>query len=100
MAGKYDDLAAQIVELVGGKSNVKCIAHCITRVRFKLKDESKANDEAISELPNVIRMGTGILLTAAIFAYAIYFGRPALKAGLSGDVSSDKAGYDIVATDR
>ena len=56
MAGKYDDLAAQIVELVGGKSNVKCVAHCITRVRFKLKDESKANDEAISQLPNVIKV--------------------------------------------
>lgn len=56
MAGKYDDLAAQIVELVGGTSNVKCVAHCITRVRFKLKDESKANDEAISELPNVIKV--------------------------------------------
>ena len=51
MAGKYDDLAAQVVELVGGKSNVKSVAHCITRVRFKLKDESKANDQAISELP-------------------------------------------------
>ena len=56
MAGKYDDLAAQVVELVGGKSNVKSVAHCITRVRFKLKDESKANDEAISELPNVIKV--------------------------------------------
>ena len=30
MAGKYDDLASQIVELAGGKSNVKCVAHCIT----------------------------------------------------------------------
>ena len=56
MAGKYDDLAAQVVELVGGKSNVKSVAHCITRVRFKLKDESKANDEAISALPNVIKV--------------------------------------------
>ena len=56
MAGKYDDLASQIVELVGGKSNVKSVAHCITRVRFKLKDEAKANDEAISELPNVIKV--------------------------------------------
>ena len=56
MAGKYDDLAAQVVELVGGKSNVKSVAHCITRVRFKLKDESKANDQAISELPNVIKV--------------------------------------------
>ena len=56
MAGKYDDLAAQVVELVGGKSNVKSVAHCITRVRFKLKDESKANDQAISALPNVIKV--------------------------------------------
>ena len=56
MAGKYDDLAAQIVELIGGKSNVKSVAHCITRVRFKLKDESLANDEKISELPNVIKV--------------------------------------------
>ena len=56
MAGKYDDLAAQIVELAGGKSNVKSVAHCITRVRFKLKDDSKANDEAISQLPNVIKV--------------------------------------------
>ena len=48
MAGKYDDLAAQIVELDGGKTNVKSVAHCITRVRFKLKDESLASDEKIS----------------------------------------------------
>ena len=56
MAGKYDDLAAQIVELDGGKTNVKSVAHCITRVRFKLKDESLASDEKISELPNVIKV--------------------------------------------
>ena len=56
MAGKYDDLASQIVELVGGKSNVKSVTHCITRVRFKLKDESLASDEKIAELPNVIKV--------------------------------------------
>ncbi len=56
MAGKYDELASQIVELIGGRDNVNSVAHCITRVRFKLKDESKANDEAISNLPNVIKV--------------------------------------------
>ena len=56
MAGKYDELASQIVDLVGGPSNVNSVAHCITRVRFKLKDESKANDDAISALPQVIKV--------------------------------------------
>ena len=36
MAGKYDDLARAILENVGGKENVNSVAHCITRVRFKL----------------------------------------------------------------
>ena len=53
---KYDELAQQIVELVGGKENVISITHCITRLRFKLKDESKANDEKISQLPHVIKV--------------------------------------------
>ncbi len=56
MAGTYDELAASIVELVGGSENVVSVAHCITRVRFKLKDESKANDDAISALPKVIKV--------------------------------------------
>ncbi len=53
---KYDELASKIIELVGGKDNVNSVAHCITRVRFKLKDEGKANDDAIAELPEVIKV--------------------------------------------
>ena len=53
---KYDELASKIIELVGGKDNVNSVAHCITRVRFKLKDEDKANDDAIAELPEVIKV--------------------------------------------
>ncbi len=56
MAGKYDELASKIVELVGGPSNVNSVAHCITRVRFKLKDEAKANDDAIAAMPEVIKV--------------------------------------------
>lgn len=47
-------LADQIVELVGGKSNISSLIHCVTRLRFKLKDENKANDEAIKELKGVM----------------------------------------------
>ena len=56
MAGKYDDLARAILENVGGKENVNSVAHCITRVRFKLKDEGKADTEAIEKLEGVIKV--------------------------------------------
>ncbi|WP_278590823.1 PTS transporter subunit EIIC [Olsenella uli] len=45
-----------MVDLVGGKSNVSSVAHCITRVRFKLKDESKANDERLTALDGIIKV--------------------------------------------
>ena len=47
MTGKYDDLARAIVDNVGGKENIRSVAHCITRVRFKLGDEKRANTKAI-----------------------------------------------------
>ena len=56
MAGKYDDLARAIVDNVGGKENIRSVAHCITRVRFKLGDEKRANTKAIEELPGVIQV--------------------------------------------
>ncbi|RRK10636.1 PTS beta-glucoside transporter subunit IIABC [Lactiplantibacillus garii] len=51
---KYDALATQIITQVGGAANVKSVIHCITRVRFYLKDESQANDEVIRDLDGVI----------------------------------------------
>lgn len=50
----FKELAEQIVAGVGGKANVKNVIHCITRLRFYLKDESKANDTKISNLDGVI----------------------------------------------
>ena len=56
MAEKYDDLARSILENVGGAENVASVAHCITRVRFKLKDESRANTAKIEALKGVIQV--------------------------------------------
>lgn len=53
-AGKYDQLAADIVANVGGVENVSSLIHCITRLRFYLKDESKANDDVVRDLKGVI----------------------------------------------
>lgn len=54
VASKYDGLARIIIQNVGGKSNVKSIAHCITRLRFKLKDESKANTDLLKSTDGVV----------------------------------------------
>lgn len=52
--GKYTDLAEKIVVNVGGRDNIISLKHCITRLRFQLKDESKANDEILKELDGVV----------------------------------------------
>ena len=54
MASKYDGLARIIIQNVGGKSNVISLAHCITRLRFRLKDESKANTDVLKNTDGIV----------------------------------------------
>ena len=54
MASKYDGLARIIVQNVGGKSNIISLTHCMTRLRFKLKDESKAQTDVLKETDGVV----------------------------------------------
>ena len=49
--GKYADDATKLLELVGGKDNIAAVSHCMTRMRFVLNDESKADVPAIEALP-------------------------------------------------
>lgn len=49
----YKKLAQQILEYVGGKDNVTGLTHCATRLRFNLKDESKADTKAIQALSGI-----------------------------------------------
>ncbi|MER2146996.1 MAG: PTS transporter subunit EIIB, partial [Aerococcus urinaeequi] len=46
----YKALANDIVKNVGGEENVDGLRHCVTRLRFNLKDESKANTDTIKGL--------------------------------------------------
>ena len=50
----FDATAADIITGIGGPDNVRSVLHCITRVRFYLKDESLADDEAVSGTDGVI----------------------------------------------
>lgn len=54
MASKYDGLARIIIQNVGGKSNIISLTHCVTRLRFKLKDESKAQTEVLKETDGIV----------------------------------------------
>ena len=51
---KYDALAKIIIQNVGGKSNISSLSHCVTRLRFKLKDESKANTEVLKGTEGIV----------------------------------------------
>lgn len=50
----YSKLGKEILENVGGDKNVTSLTHCITRVRFVLKDGTKAQDETIKNLDGVL----------------------------------------------
>lgn len=48
--GAYTKEAAQIVEAIGGKENIVAATHCVTRLRFALKDEGKVDKEALERI--------------------------------------------------
>ena len=50
----YEDLSNEIIADVGGKDNVVSVVHCTTRLRFKLKDMKKANDDKLKATDGVI----------------------------------------------
>lgn len=56
---KYDQVAKNIITNIGGRENVIGVRHCITRVRFKLKDERKADDNVVKNLEGVISVVHG-----------------------------------------
>ena len=52
-------IALQILDGVGGKENVSGLTHCFTRLRFVLKDESKASTDKVSSIEGVIQVVEG-----------------------------------------
>ena len=59
----YAKIASQVIANVGGKENIKSVAHCATRLRFQLKNNDLRNEEAISDLDGV----KGVFLTQSQF---------------------------------
>jgi PTS system beta-glucosides-specific IIC component len=51
---KFRNIAQKILEEVGGKENVSAVTHCMTRLRFNLKDKSIPKVENVKKIPGVI----------------------------------------------
>lgn len=56
MAGKYEDVCKEIVNLVGGRDNISNLTHCVTRLRFTLRDESKADTQKLEAVQTVLKV--------------------------------------------
>ena len=54
MAQKYEQLASEIVDDIGGRDNITFFTHCVTRLRFNVKDQSKVNMDAVKKLPGAL----------------------------------------------
>lgn len=50
----YETFNKKIIDLVGGKDNIETVVHCMTRLRFTLKDRSIAKTEEIKQVDDVI----------------------------------------------
>ncbi|MFL6612201.1 MAG: PTS transporter subunit EIIB, partial [Pantoea agglomerans] len=51
---EYHTLAQDILSHIGGRENIVSLVHCATRLRFKLKDNHKADAEGLKKNPGVI----------------------------------------------
>lgn len=54
MAKDYSETARKLVEYAGGKGNIKKAFHCMTRLRFNVKDKSLVDAQKMSALPEVV----------------------------------------------
>lgn len=97
MAKDYTDLAQDIVAHVGGKDNIAKLVHCVTRLRFTLKDESKADDDYLKQrdgIVTVVKAGGQYQVVIGNHVPDVY--AAVLKvAGISGDGGVDVDEGDV-----
>lgn len=63
---KEEKLAREILEHIGGGENIETFTHCMTRVRISLKDDTKANLEALKHVDGVLGIVAGDTLQVVV----------------------------------
>ncbi|MFT4005715.1 MAG: PTS transporter subunit EIIB [Lacrimispora sp.] len=59
IAKKYNELAKQIITLVGEAESLAGLTHCITGLRFKLKDNAMPDKDTLKALDGVLSVVIG-----------------------------------------
>lgn len=88
MARDYADVSEKILGNIGGIDNITSVTHCMTRLRFVLKDEGKANDAAVKDIDGVmgvVRQGGQFQIIIGNHVGAAY--QEILKRGSFGEES-------------
>lgn len=67
MNDKYSAVAAELIQHLGGKENIISVTHCMTRVRFDIKDRAKIDEKAVKMTDTVI----GVMDTAGQYQVVI-----------------------------
>lgn len=99
MKTDYKKLANQIVTAVGGEGNVISLYHCVTRLRFKLKDVSlaEANKAQIEQLTGVISVVEAngqfqvVIGNAVADVYDAVMAQFSIKSALGSDDDTDQS---------
>src|SRR5699024_9651192 len=51
---QYTKVSQEIIKYIGGKDNIDNVVHCTTRLRFKLEDESKVDEDDIEKVDKLV----------------------------------------------
>lgn len=95
---EYDELAEKIVDKVGGSENISGLTHCATRLKFRLKDEGRADTKALKTMRGVVTVLTDngqyhvVIGTNAPEVYRLILSFAGLEKGKekgTGDVGAD-----------
>lgn len=92
---KYEQLANDIIKHVGGKENIISLVHCVTRLRFQLKDEGKADDDILKNMDGIVT----VMKSAGQYQVVIGNHVPAVyadvceAAGISANSQEEKSGH-------
>lgn len=99
--GEYTQLAKFIVKNVGGSENINSLTHCITRLRFQLKDESKANDALLKSNDGIVTvMKSGGQYQVVIGNHVSYVYEEVCQVGNISVTDSSNLGKDLPLFDR
>ncbi len=100
--GKYEGLVKDIIKNVGGKGNINSLSHCVTRLRFVLNDESRANDDVLKNMDGVVT----VIKSAGQYQVVIgnhvpdVYKEVCSQAGISGGAPSSQEGPKLSFKDK